>query len=116
MSCRLRRAVLATTAMLATALCTTTLATTAPSAQARSEAQGVPDRYAGQTVDWRPCFPDGPPAGLPPGSSKLECSSFTAPRDWADPDGPTITIAVSRLRASGGAAEGALFTNPGGPG
>lgn len=116
MSCRLRRAVLATTALLATTLLAGTLATTAPAAVAQPDERAVPDRYAGQTIDWRPCFPDGPPAGLPPGSAKLECGSFTAPRDWANPDGATITIAVSRLRASGSAAQGALFTNPGGPG
>ncbi|MGH4015310.1 MAG: alpha/beta hydrolase [Pseudonocardiaceae bacterium] len=119
----MRRAVLTTTAMLATAMLACTLATTAPAAlaqpaarpEAQPEARGVPDQYAGQTIGWRPCFPDGPPPGLPLGSANLECGSFTAPRDWADPGGATITIAVSRLRASG-AAEGALFTNPGGPG
>ncbi|MGH4026546.1 MAG: alpha/beta hydrolase [Pseudonocardiaceae bacterium] len=128
MSSRLHRAVRATTALLAAAALTGTLSGTAPAAPAppeparpdlaRPEPSVVPGGYADQTITWRPCFPDGPPASLPPGSERLECGSFTAPRDWADSAGTTITIAVSRLRASGNAsgAAGALFTNPGGPG
>lgn len=120
MSSRMHSAVLAAVAVLATgAVLSTALAATAPIALAQPEA-GVPDRYANQTIDWRPCFPDGPPEGLPPGSDRLECGSFTAPLDWADPDNAPgnadVTIAVSRLPAAGGTAQGALFTNPGGPG
>jgi len=100
----------------AAALGAVVLATTAPAAFAAPDASGIPDRYAGQQIDWQPCFPQGPPMGLPAGSERLECGSFTAPQDWADPDGSSITIAVSRLPASGDSPEGALFTNPGGPG
>ena len=122
MSSRLRRAVLATSALLATATLTCTLSGTAPAAPARPEPapahpRAVPGQFADQTIDWRPCFPHSPPEGLPPGSERLECGSFTAPRDWADPAGAIITIAVSRLRASGNTGTAAaLFTNPGGPG
>lgn len=123
MTSHARRAALATTALFATAALTCALGGTAPAAVARpapAAAQPGAGQYDSQTIDWGPCFPAGRPAGLPPGSERLECGSFTAPRDWADPAGATIRIAVSRLRASGapagrGPAE-ALFTNPGGPG
>ncbi|WP_433870554.1 alpha/beta hydrolase [Saccharopolyspora sp. CA-218241] len=76
----------------------------------------VPERYAKQRIEWAPCLPDPLPPGLPPGSERLECGTFTAPMDWHDPEsGEDVTIAVSRLAAPGGDGR-ALFTNPGGPG
>ncbi|MEU0882143.1 alpha/beta hydrolase [Lentzea sp. NPDC005914] len=69
-----------------------------------------------QTIKWQKCFQEVPP-GLPPGSERLECGSFTAPMDWNNPgNGKTITIAVSRLTPSNGTAKTTVFTNPGGPG
>lgn len=43
---------------------------------------------------------------------------MTVPLDYADPDGPTIEIAVSRIAAKGGHGKrrGILLSNPGGPG
>ncbi|MGH3929505.1 MAG: alpha/beta hydrolase [Pseudonocardiaceae bacterium] len=119
MSSRMHRAALATVAVLVTGvIVSTTLVGTPSVALAQPGAGGgVPGRYADQTIEWRPCFPDGPPGGLPPGSDRLECGSFTAPLDWADPDAAgDVTIAVSRLLATEGSAPAALFTNPGGPG
>lgn len=113
---------LATVTVLATGVVlSTTLATTALAQPGRPEAGNpIPGRYADQTIDWQPCFPGGPPAGLPAGSDRLECGSFTAPLDWAGaangPGNGEVTIAVSRLPATGGAGQDALFTNPGGPG
>lgn len=46
----------------------------------------------------------------------FQCADLQVPLDWADPAGPTITIAVSRLPASGDEPLGALAVNPGGPG
>ncbi len=70
-----------------------------------------------QTLDWRSCFPDGPPPGLPPGSEALECSDYVVPRDWDAPEsGIFLSIAVSRLRPTDGAADATVLTNPGGPG
>ncbi|WP_086663789.1 alpha/beta hydrolase [Lentzea kentuckyensis] len=81
----------------------------APQAQAQST-------HASQDIKWQKCF-DTPPPGLPPGSERLECGSFTAPMDWNNPNnGKTITIAVSRLRPKTGTAKSTVFTNPGGPG
>lgn len=74
--------------------------------------------YAVQDIVWKPCFGPPPvPPGLPSGAEALECGSYRVPRDWDAPGaGVDLTIAVSRLRPSGGAARGSLFTNPGGPG
>jgi pimeloyl-ACP methyl ester carboxylesterase len=48
----------------------------------------------------------------------LECTKVEVPLDYADDSGPQLTIAVSRLRASGPAdrRRGVLLVNPGGPG
>jgi pimeloyl-ACP methyl ester carboxylesterase len=48
----------------------------------------------------------------------LECANVEVPLDYADAAGPQLTIAVSRLRASGPAdrRRGVLLVNPGGPG
>ncbi|MGH8999865.1 MAG: alpha/beta fold hydrolase [Acidimicrobiia bacterium] len=90
-------------------------------AAAAPGAPPVPERYAGQQIDWKPCFArEGAtlPPVMPSGSEVLECGSFAVPRDWDRPDaGVDLTIAVSRLRPPGGEApRGSLFTNPGGPG
>lgn len=46
------------------------------------------------------------------------CTKVTVPLDHADPGGPTIEIAVSRIAATGahGKPRGILLSNPGGPG
>lgn len=70
-------------------------------------APAVPARYLQQKLDWQPCA-----------SAPLECASMTVPRDWYHPDaGPSLTIAVSRLRAPDPAArKGVLMMAAGGPG
>ncbi|WP_139738477.1 alpha/beta hydrolase [Actinomyces wuliandei] len=51
------------------------------------------------------------------GSEGYECATLTVPLDYDQPDGQTITLALKRLPASDGDAEGgSLFLNPGGPG
>ncbi|MCU1496285.1 MAG: hypothetical protein JWM47_238 [Acidimicrobiales bacterium] len=48
---------------------------------------------------------------------RLRCASLKVPLDYADPDGPTITLALAMLPATDPDARiGALITNPGGPG
>ncbi len=70
-----------------------------------------------QTLDWRSCFPDGAPVGLPEGSDRLECSDYVVPRDWDAPgDGLFLSVAISRLRPTDGTADATVLTNPGGPG
>ncbi|MGP3947636.1 alpha/beta hydrolase [Streptomyces sp. 7N604] len=48
----------------------------------------------------------------------VECGRVSVPLDYARPDGRTISLTVSRVRASGTrqARQGALIFNPGGPG
>lgn len=68
--------------------------------------------------------PDGDaPAGLTwircgeVGGQVRECTSLPVPRDYGDPSGPTITLALARIPARGpGAREGSIVVDPGGPG
>lgn len=84
---------------------------------AKAAPTAVPARYLAQRIAWQPCFPDGPPEGFPAGSERLECGSYSAPRDWANPGAKIdVSIAVSRLRPATGRAGASLLSNPGGPG
>jgi pimeloyl-ACP methyl ester carboxylesterase len=48
---------------------------------------------------------------------RQRCATVAVPMDYADPDGPKIGIAVSRIRSENpGARRGALLLVPGGPG
>jgi pimeloyl-ACP methyl ester carboxylesterase len=60
-------------------------------------------RFYDQKVSWRDCR-DG-----------FQCTQVAVPVDYANPGGPTIMLAVNRLRARGDRL-GALLINPGGPG
>src|SRR5262245_44106727 len=62
------------------------------------------ERFYHQDLTWEECG-DG-----------VDCTEVTAPLDWADPEGDTITVAVARHRASNGRPMGSLLMNPGGPG
>ena len=57
-----------------------------------------------QSLDWTDCH-DG-----------MQCASATAPLDWAEPAGETISLALVRHQATGSNKLGSLFVNPGGPG
>ncbi|WP_432097035.1 alpha/beta hydrolase [Streptomyces sp. bgisy100] len=67
-------------------------------------------RTALPALAWKPCAtPDGP-AGQ-------ECATLPVPVDYRDPDGPRLTLAVTRLRSEEPAARrGTLLMIPGGPG
>lgn len=59
-----------------------------------------------QQVNWSPPFEDG-----------LERATVVVPRDYANPDGPKLTIAIARLRATDpGRRRGVLLAVNGGPG
>jgi len=98
---------------LVTAVASGLVATAAPAAA------GVPARYTAQTLNWHTCAADE--VNLPPGVDPvvikaLQCATFTTPRDWDHPNqGPDLSIAVSRLAATGTATD-SVITNPGGPG
>ena len=60
---------------------------------------------------WRACPKDVPTM------AGLRCSTVEVPLDYSRPDGRTIEVAISRLRAtSPGKRRGILLTNSGGPG
>lgn len=69
--------------------------------------EGVPD----DVVD----FYDQPPQWSDCGTN-LQCATIDAPLDWNDPERGTIDLAITRYLAEDGAPQGALLTNPGGPG
>ncbi|MCB0924224.1 MAG: alpha/beta fold hydrolase [Mycobacterium sp.] len=74
-----------------------------------------------------PAPPDGEAAVTPapltwtrcgelPGEVR-ECSTLAVPLDYADPDGPTIDLALARIPARGpGEKLGSILVDPGGPG
>ncbi|MEU4238726.1 alpha/beta fold hydrolase [Actinoplanes sp. NPDC026619] len=51
-------------------------------------------------------------------SRKAECGFVTVPTDYKDPDGPTIELAVSRIKHTVPESkyQGVMLVNPGGPG
>ncbi|MFC0644320.1 alpha/beta hydrolase [Cellulomonas phragmiteti] len=56
-----------------------------------------------QVLEWTTCASE-------------QCADATVPLDWDDPEGESITVALRRVPASGGAPVGSLLVNPGGPG
>ncbi|TVT39864.1 alpha/beta hydrolase [Amycolatopsis rhizosphaerae] len=78
---------------------------------------GIPGRYANQVLGWHPCTSEELSGQTPPpGAEGIECTTYLTPRDWRDPGaGADLTIAVSRLKATGNATASVLV-NPGGPG
>jgi pimeloyl-ACP methyl ester carboxylesterase len=46
----------------------------------------------------------------------LECARLEVPLDWDDPGGETIELAVAKQPGTAAEPEGAIITNPGGPG
>ncbi|MFF2012281.1 alpha/beta hydrolase [Streptomyces sp. NPDC058195] len=67
-----------------------------------------------QRVGWGPC----PARQAELRAAGARCAKVTVPLDYADPGGPVIRIAVSRIRATAprGERRGILLSNPGGPG
>lgn len=55
------------------------------------------------------------PGSIPP-EMRMQCAQVDVPVDYADPDGRTTKVAVSKISAKNGQARGTVFGNPGGPG
>lgn len=74
------------------------------SAPAASPSASAPDlsRFYDQKVKWRNC-------GI------ADCATIVVPLDYADPEGPTVDLAITRVKATGDKV-GSLFVDPGGPG
>lgn len=62
--------------------------------------------YYGQALEWEKCEDN----------KAMDCTMVQVPMNYADPAAGDIEIAVARLRASSGEAQGSLLMNPGGPG
>ncbi|MFE9856218.1 alpha/beta hydrolase [Streptomyces sp. NPDC005780] len=83
-----------------------------------ASASSVPPRAsadpARQPLVWGPCSAQQTELR----AAGARCTKVTVPLDHADPGGPTIEIAVSRIAATGPRAKrrGILLSNPGGPG
>jgi len=70
-------------------------------ARAAAPTDGLASFYQ-QTVHWTGC------------QGGFDCTKVTVPLDYANPSGPTIQIAVTRLKVA--RSQGSLLVNPGGPG
>ncbi|MEU3404511.1 alpha/beta hydrolase [Streptomyces sp. NPDC006670] len=93
--------------LLALATATALTAAAAPAASAAPAAAAGP---RAPRLDWHPCAKPGGPAAQ-------ECADLPVPLDYADPSGPQISVAVSRVRSDRPAARrGTLVVIPGGPG
>lgn len=77
----------------------TTTPGSAPATQASDPALA---RFYEQQLKWTNC-------------GNADCATIVAPLDYSDPEGPTIDLAITRVKATGDRI-GSLFVNPGGPG
>ncbi|MEU5051288.1 alpha/beta hydrolase [Streptomyces sp. NPDC021096] len=91
-------------------------ASSASSASAASEQRDGLERFRQQKVAWGEC------RDTKLAASGTECARVTVPLDYGDPDGRTLEVAISRIKAKAGkdgkagTRRGILQTNPGGPG
>ncbi|CCH28148.1 alpha/beta fold hydrolase [Actinosynnema sp. NPDC047251] len=83
----------------------------AVAAPAGESARGGLSRFYDQRLDWKSCDD-----GLLDASG-AQCADVTVPLDYQQPRGRTITVAISRLKATDPAQRrGIMLSNPGGPG
>src|SRR4051794_3942477 len=70
------------------------------------------------TVAWHGCATGATdPLGAAPDAAGAQCAEVTVPVDYRRPHWRTMTVALSRIRATDPAhRRGALVINPGGPG
>ncbi|MFF7445588.1 MULTISPECIES: alpha/beta fold hydrolase [unclassified Streptomyces] len=101
--------------LAATALALTALPATALPAQAAADPLA---RYHHQRLDWKSCVLGSDDAiGKELEQAGARCADVTVPLDYGDPGGRTITVAISRIRATDtGHRVGPLLLNGGGPG
>jgi pimeloyl-ACP methyl ester carboxylesterase len=92
------------------ALLVAACSTDGPAVSAR-QSRAAPDAQptALSSLEWGDC--DDPAVT----EDELECAMLTVPLDYARPDGDTIDLALVRVPAIR-SRDGAIFTNPGGPG
>jgi pimeloyl-ACP methyl ester carboxylesterase len=90
---------------LAAALALSCLAGAGIAGTTRTLADPGLNRFYQQTLVWRAC------------GEGFQCTKAKVPLDYAKPSGPTIKLALKRVKGrSGSGRVGSLFINPGGPG
>ncbi|WP_331749376.1 alpha/beta fold hydrolase [Streptomyces sp. NBC_00046] len=100
--------------------CAVVLAATATTTGTTAATAAAPDpiaRFHGQHIDWHACaLGSGDELGQKLDAAGADCADITVPLDYADPGGRTITVAISRLKATDTADRvGPLLLNDGGP-
>jgi pimeloyl-ACP methyl ester carboxylesterase len=86
-------------------------------AKAPLNSTNIPARYTSQTLGWHTCTTGELPTAPPAGAEDIECATYLTPRNWNRAgEKIDLTIAVSRLKATGGPATASVVVNPGGPG
>lgn len=68
------------------------------------------NRFSGQSLDWKSC--DDKRLD----EAKAQCADVTVPLDYTQPQGKTITVAISRIAADPAHKQGVMLSNSGGPG
>lgn len=107
--CGVPAGVLAAVAILVAGCADEQEVATAPPAPVPAELS----RFYEQVPQWESCAGYvAPGESLPPAA---QCARIEVPIDYAEPDGPTAQLALSRMRATGSKI-GSLLLNPGGPG
>lgn len=97
-----------TAALTSLVACAGLIGCAGPEAEANPRT-AVPDRFTGQRLEWKAC-------GVPTlDEAGAQCADVTVPVDYADPQGPTLTVAISRL-AGTDPQRGVMLSNSGGPG
>lgn len=108
---------LATAAVLATIPIATTAATTAATSPSAKTNHGGLGRFVHQRLDWKKCQ-QGPDdeTGKELDAAGARCADVTVPLDYTRPYGRTITVAISRIKATDSKRRvGVLTLNSGGP-
>ncbi|MEU7136617.1 alpha/beta hydrolase [Streptomyces sp. NPDC046261] len=112
----------ASAAGIALTACLAAVPATAAAAPGRDDTAAVPgtglDRYYHQSLDWRSCVlgPDDE-TGRALEKAGAQCADVTVPLDYAAPTGRTITVAISRIKATDTRHRiGSMLLNTGGPG
>jgi pimeloyl-ACP methyl ester carboxylesterase len=113
---RTRWASVAATVLAASAALSAAIAGPPPAAAAT--VAGPMARFDHQRITWHGCSTGpGDQEGRELGQAGAQCASVTVPLDYAHPGGKTITIEISRLKATDTAHRaGPLILNQGGPG
>ncbi|WP_240771626.1 alpha/beta fold hydrolase [Nocardia sp. CS682] len=106
----MKRAKGLTVALAGLAACTGLIGCAGPKAEAKPQTP-VPERFTSQQLEWKSC-------GVPKlDEAGAQCADVTVPVNYADPQGPTLTVAISRIAGTDPAPQrGVMLSNSGGPG